>query len=130
MANQHDFSAIGPEGAFGQRLYIMTTSPVDDAARDAIKSGALRQEHLRYIIGLEKAGVIFAGGPLLDDADKPSGTGMIVIRADSLDAALEIAERDPMHEKGLRTFTLQGWKVNEGAMNLTITFSDQRAGLG
>lgn len=130
MSDGYDFSAIGPEGALGQRLFIMITSPVDDAARDAIKSGALRQEHLSYIIRLEKAGAIFAGGPLLDEDDKPSGTGMIVIRADSSTAAKELAERDPMHEEGLRTYTLQGWKVNEGAMKLTVTFSDQRADTG
>lgn len=66
MADQHDFSAIGPEGALGRRLFIMTTRPAGEAARAAIRSGAMRREHLDYIIGLEKAGVIFAGGPLLD----------------------------------------------------------------
>ena len=127
MADQHDFSAIGPEGALGRRLFVMTTRPVDQAARTAIKSGAMRQEHLAYIIGLEKAGVIFAGGPLLDDQDNPSGTGMIVLKADTLEEAKKLADRDPMHRDGLRSYSLRGWKVNEGSMTLTISFSDQRA---
>lgn len=73
---------------------------------------------------LEKEGGIFAAGPLLDDNDIPSGTGMIVVRAKDREAAQAIAEADPMHQQGLREFDIIPWKVNEGSVNVVINYSD------
>ena len=50
---------------------------------------------------------------------------MIIIRADSEAEARGIADQDPFHAKGLRTYTLQQWSLNEGRLNITIDFSDQ-----
>ena len=32
---------------------------------------------------------------------------------------------DTLHKAGLRTFTLQKWRVNEGRVTITVDFSDQ-----
>lgn len=44
-----------------------------------------------------------------------SGSGLIVYVAPSLDAARALAEADPMHQAGQCRFTLQAWRLNEGA---------------
>jgi hypothetical protein len=36
-----------------------------------------------------------------------------------------IAKEDPLHKAGLRTFTLQKWRANEGRITVTVDFSDQ-----
>ena len=56
-------------------------------------------DHLAHHIELEKRGIMFA--------------------------AEAIAKEDPLHKAGLRTFTLQKWRVNEGRITVTVDFSDQ-----
>ncbi len=41
----------------------------------------------------------------------------------------QLAEADPMHLTGKRTFTLRRWLMNEGSLNLALTLSDQRLGM-
>jgi hypothetical protein len=43
----------------------------------------------------------------------------------SFEEAEAIAKEDPLHKAGLRTFTLQKWRVNEGRITVTVDFSDQ-----
>jgi hypothetical protein len=47
------------------------------------------------------------------------------LRAGSFAEAEAIANEDPLHKAGLRTFTLQKWRVNEGRITVTVDFSDQ-----
>ena len=49
---------------------------------------------------------------------------MIIIRAESIEAATVIAEADPMHSSGARKFRIRPWLMNEGGFNLRVTFSD------
>ena len=41
--------------------------------------GALLPQHLEYMIGLEKKGVLFASGPLADAEGKTRGDGLTMI---------------------------------------------------
>jgi hypothetical protein len=50
---------------------------------------------------------------------------MFVLRANSFEEAEAIAKTDPLHVAGLRTFTLQKWRVNEGSMTFKVNYSDQ-----
>jgi len=36
-----------------------------------------------------------------------------------------ICKEDPLHKAGLRTYTFQKWRVNEGRITVTVDFSDQ-----
>lgn len=61
--------------------------------------------------------------------DKPA-TGMIVVRARDFEEARAFADRDPMHARGLRSYSVQRWRVNEGRYTVTVDYSDQTARIG
>ena len=84
-------------------------------------------EHLEYQFMLEREGIMFAAGPLIEGGDVGPGErpGLIAIRADSLEEATAIAEADPMHSSGTRTYSIRGWRINEGSINVTIKLSGQ-----
>lgn len=83
-------------------------------------------EHLQYMIELERRGKLFASGPL---GDGSKGDGMTIVRAASAEEAREIALRDPFVVNGIRTFTIQPWTVMEGALTVTVNFSDRSASI-
>ncbi len=67
---------------------------------------------------------MFAAGPMMNEDGTPAG-GLIVIRAKDFAAAREIADADPFHLAGLRSYTLRRWTVNEGSYSLRVNYSDQ-----
>ena len=74
-------------------------------------------EHLAFQEELERRGVLLAAGPLFtQDGLAWTGEGMVVLIADSLEQAIEIASHDPMHVSGARTFSVRPWLVNEGSV--------------
>lgn len=96
------------------------------------KGGAAAEEiakhlpqHLEYMIGLEKTGVLFASGPLAEADGKTRGDGLTILRAPSAEAARKIAEADPFVVNGLRSFELREWTVMEGSLGIKVNFSDQ-----
>jgi uncharacterized protein YciI len=104
----------------GKELYVIVTTPV--APREELDK--MFAEHIKHQIRLEKEGVMFAAGPLHEEAGNRAG-GMIVIRADSFAAARAIADSDPYHKHGLRTYTLTRWTINEGSYSIRVNYSDQ-----
>jgi uncharacterized protein YciI len=97
------------------------------AEREAVRAHLLA--HLRHQATLEKAGVLFAAGPLADEEGKPTGTSMTVVRAADAAEARRIAEADPMHAAGVRTFTVNRWSLNEGRITVTVDVADGTASL-
>ncbi len=104
-----------------KRLWVVTTKAV--ASPDQL--APLLEAHLLHQIRLEKDGIMFGAGPLSNPDGTPTGTGMIIIRADSEADARRIADQDPFHSSGLRTYSLQQWSLNEGRVTITVDFSDQ-----
>ncbi len=84
----------------------------------------LLPDHLEYQINLEKAGVIFAAGPMYN-ADGTEAPGLIIIRAASFEAAKAIAEGDPWVKAGVRTYKITRWLIFEGSYSVRINYSDQ-----
>ena len=109
-----------------KRLWVVITK----AAAPPEELSKVLEAHLNHQIRLEKEGIMFGAGPLSNPDGSPTGTGMIIIRAESEAEARRIADQDPFHAKGLRTYTLQQWSLNEGRLNITIDFSDQSYRLG
>lgn len=81
--------------------------------------------HLDNQVKLEKDGVMFAAGPLYNEGDKLPSHGMFIVRADSFEEAKKIADSDPFHKMGLREYTIQKWRMNEGSYTITVNYSDQ-----
>ena len=87
--------------------------------------GAVLPQHLEYMIGLEKKGVLFASGPLSAAQSAPAGDGLTILRASSAEEARAIASTDPFVVNKLRTFEVREWTVMEGSLGVTVNFSDQ-----
>jgi len=102
-----------------KRLYVIFSKPTDKAG-DRSK---IFPKHISYQLEIERKGILFAAGPFVDGKGKPQGPGMIVIRAKSMAEAKRVAEADPFHKQGYRTFRIQAWEVNEGGFNINVKFS-------
>ena len=85
----------------------------------------LLPDHLKYMIDLEKRGILFASGPFLAGKDVPPGSGMTILRVGSLDEAEAIAREDPFYKSGMRTFVVKTWQLNEGSFTVTVNYSDR-----
>ena len=109
-----------------KQVYIVHTKPVEGLGPVMEHIGP----HLEFQVKLEQEGTMFAAGPLwADDEETWEGEGIVVIRADNLVHAQEIAASDPMHASGAREFTVRPWLINEGGFDLRITFSDGKRAL-
>jgi uncharacterized protein YciI len=103
-------------------LYVVVTTPVTSPE---IRPRLL--DHLDNQVKLERDGVMFAAGPLFDEGGEGPVAGMFVIRASSFEEARKIADSDPLHQAGLRKYTIRKWQVNEGQFQVRVNFSDQTA---
>jgi uncharacterized protein YciI len=112
------------EGMLHKRLYVVFTVPAP--GKEALIE-EVTPEHLEFQVDLERRGIMFAAGPFLNHDEKTAPEeGMIIYRAGSLQAARDIADSDPMHSSGARTYTIRPWMVNEGGFKLSVSFSDGR----
>ncbi len=110
------------EGMLHKRLYVIFTKP---APGMEARIEEVTPEHLAFQVELERTGIMFAAGPFLNQDEKTAPEeGMIIYRAESLQAAQEIADSDPMHSSGARTYTIRPWLVNEGGFKLSVSFSE------
>ncbi len=107
-------------GLLAKELYAVFTTPVGDGKA----MGPLIEAHLAYQADLEARGVMFGAGPLYHEGqDDWNGEGMIIIRAASDEDARQIAEADPMHSGGGRSFTIRPWLMNEGTVTVKINYA-------
>ena len=104
-----------------KKLYVILSK--GGATADEI--GAVLSQHLEYMIGLEKKGVLFASGPLTAAAGAAAGDGLTILRAANADEARTIASADPFVVNKLRTFEVREWTLMEGSFGIKVNFSDQ-----
>jgi len=108
------------KGMLQKQLYVVFTRPTNGL-------GPVMENletHLAYQVKLESDGIMVGAGPFwLDDEETWGGEGMVIIRAGSLAAARKIAEADPMHACGARSFEVRPWLLNEGTITVKISFS-------
>ncbi|MEQ8709159.1 MAG: YciI family protein [Rhodospirillales bacterium] len=109
------------KGMLQMQLYAVFTRPVNGMGPVM----AHIEEHLAFQCELERKGIMFGAGPFWADNEEDwHGEGMVIIRAASLAEARAIAESDPMHSSGARSFTVRPWLLNEGSLTVRITYSD------
>ena len=107
-------------GALALELYVAQSVPAKGP--DDVK--AALPAHLEYQAGLEAKGALAFAGPMSDETgEEMQGMGLIIYRADSLDAARALAAADPMHQSGARMFTLRRWMINEGSLTVQVGLS-------
>jgi uncharacterized protein YciI len=105
-----------------KQLYAIFTTPVDGLG----PVFATIEEHLKFQVELEREGVMFAAGPMwTDDEQNWEGEGLVIVRAENRAAAIAIAERDPMHKSGARSFRVRPWLINEGTVSVRLDYSTQ-----
>lgn len=108
-------------GCLQKQMYVYFTKPANGLG--PVMENL--EDHLKFQVELEQKGIMFGAGPFwTEDEERWEGEGMIIIRADSIAEARKIAESDPMHASGARTFTLRPWLLNEGMVTMKVTYSD------
>ena len=110
----------------GKELYVIFSKP--EVPPEKVRE--VSPAHLDHQVRLEKEGILYGAGPVFDEGADAPAFGMIVIRAGDFGEAKKIAESDPMHSTGVRSYELRRWKMNEGSFQVTINFSDQSAEIG
>jgi uncharacterized protein YciI len=109
------------KGMLQKQMYVYFTTPAGGMGPVMENLEA----HLEYQIEIERKGIMFGAGPHWTEDEKAwEGDGMVIVRADSLAEARKIAEADPMHSSGARTFTVRPWLMNEGTLTIKISYSD------
>ena len=115
-------TAARERGSLALELYVVVSTPVKSP--DEVKN--VLPAHLAYQGEQEQRGQLAFAGPLSDlTGEQMEGVGMIIYRAESLQAARKIADEDPMHKSGTREYTIRRWLVNEGSMQLDVKLSAQ-----
>jgi uncharacterized protein len=108
------------KGLLAKQLWVISSKPTNGLG--AILNNL--EEHLAYQTKLERDGIMFAAGPLAsEDLTEWLGEGLFMYRADSIDAARKLAEADPMHSSGARSFTIREWMLNEGTYSIQVYYS-------
>jgi len=124
---QQHIDHVKTKGVLAKPLYVILTTPT--AGIDALHIQL--PAHLAYQKDLEARGVTFAAGPFADDSETDwSGEGMIIVRAENLAAAIAIAQADPMHQSGVRSFRVRPWLLNEGSYTVTVRYSEPHRVVG
>jgi uncharacterized protein YciI len=110
------------KGMLQKQLYAIFTTPTNGLG----PIFANLEDHLRFQVSLEREGSLYAAGPMwTDDEESWEGEGFVIVRADSVSEARAIAERDPMHRAGARSFRVRPWMINEGTVTLRLDNSSQ-----
>lgn len=79
------------------------------------------EDHVAWLLDLERDSTLFASGPLLSGPGVGPGSGVTVLRATDEETARSVAERDPFVLAGLRTFGVYRWRLNEGSVAVRVS---------
>ncbi|WP_066948777.1 YciI family protein [Streptomyces lushanensis] len=80
-------------------------------------------DHLRYMVELERRGLLWASGPFVEPGVRV-GDGLTIVNSDSIDEARELLMDEPLCHRGLRTF--EGpfpWELREGHIPIALDAS-------
>ena len=124
MPTWTDYKKAAQErGSLALELYMVVSSP----EKPPTELQKVLPDHLAYQGEQEQQGHLVMAGPLSDlTGNLIEGVGLIVYRAKTLEAAKAIADADPMHKTGTRSYTIRRWLVNEGSFQLDIKLSAQK----
>jgi len=112
---------VGVNGTtlLGKDYWLVFSTPGRDTTVDGIDKAV--DEHVAWMLNLERDGRILFSGPLVSGPDTGPGSGITVFRAPDEDAARALASQDPFVRAGLRTFAVYRWRLNEGSVGLRLS---------
>lgn len=124
MNSQDSRTSPDRPGLLGRDYWLILSTPVAGTSQADIDGCA--PGHIAWLLGLERDEVLFLSGPLLSGPGTGPGSGVTVLRATDQDEAASIAAKDPFVVKGLRTFTVHMWRLNEGSIGVRLSLGAGR----
>jgi uncharacterized protein YciI len=103
----------------GRDYWLVTSTPGPDTTADQVAGVA--PAHVAWLLDLERRGAVLVSGPLTSGPGVRPGSGVTVLRAPDEERARLIAAQDPFVLAGLRTFSIQGWRLNEGSISVRVS---------
>ncbi len=120
-------AAAKARGSLALELYAVQSTP----AKAPEDLAVTLPDHLAYQAKLEAEGQLAFAGPMSDETGtQMQGIGLIIYRAASFEEARALADADPMHSTGTRSYVLRKWMINEGSLTLNVGLSGQTVKLG
>lgn len=93
-----------------ERVYLVDLIPTSRRLDSPEEFAEILPEHLAWVEGQQLAGVIWATGPVVDEASGDNtGQGVFIIRARNLAEVSEIVRRDPQVMAGFKRFEARLW---------------------
>ena len=112
-------AAIDLSRLLARDYWLILSTPIAGTDRSAVAAHV--EQHIAWLLELERQDVLFASGPLLSGPGVGPGSGVTVLRAADEDAARGIAAEDPFVLAGLRTFVVHRWRLNEGSVSIRMS---------
>ena len=103
----------------GRDYWLVRSIPQPGTDRAAIEASV--EEHVAWLLDLERRDLLLASGPLLSGPGTGPGSGVTILRAPDEETARKIADGDPFVRHGLRTFELYQWRLNEGSIGVRVS---------
>ena len=121
MSDDQPVATTTPElsGLLGRDYWLILSTPAAGTGQADIDACA--PQHIAWLLGLERDGVLFLSGPLLSGPGTGPGSGVTVLRAAGENDAASIAANDPFVVQGLRTFSVHRWRLNEGSIGVRLS---------
>jgi uncharacterized protein len=109
---------------FGRDYWLVRWEPSPQTDRADLD--AVLDEHIAWLLGLERDDVLFLSGPLLSGPGTRPGSGVTVFRAEDEQTATALAAEDPFVKAGLRSFSVHRWRLNEGSVSARLSLGTGR----
>src|ERR1700761_4890391 len=118
-SSQEPAAGVDLARLLGRDYWLVRSLPRPGTTADAV--AACVQEHVAWLLDLERRDVLLASGPLLSGPGTGPGSGVTILRAPDEETARKIADGDPFVRHGLRTFELYRWPLNEGSISVRVS---------
>jgi len=119
VSSQEPAALVDGSRLLGCDYWLILSTPTVGTDQAAIAAHV--DEHVAWLLELEREEVLFVSGPLLSGPGTGPGSGATAIRATDEDEARLIAAGDPFVLAGLRTFEVHRWRVNEGSVSIRMS---------
>jgi uncharacterized protein YciI len=102
-----------PKEVSSMPLYWVLSEMAPGATLDQYKENL--KDHLKYQFESERAGKLFAAGPLgILGRDEP--IGFYILFCGSEEEARGIVEKDPFHARGVKKYQIKLWNFHESSI--------------